>query len=217
MATDPYDLAELCDLAEVTPRTVRYYVQQGLLPSPGARGPGARYDRGHLDRLQLIKRLQREHLPLSEIRARLAGLSDHAVAALVREPPRPERHGGSALDYVRDVLAGRPAHHAPAVAPPLTPERRAAPARPSGEFTRLYELPPDALGSPAGAPPDAEIALGDPDANPPALPGPARSTWERVVLAPDVELHVRRPLSRAQNRLVDRLIEHARALFADPA
>jgi DNA-binding transcriptional MerR regulator len=41
MSTDTYDLAELCDLADVTPRTVRYYVQQGLLPSPGARGPGA--------------------------------------------------------------------------------------------------------------------------------------------------------------------------------
>jgi len=213
MATDSYDLPELCDLADVTPRTVRYYVQQGLLPSPGARGPGARYDRGHLNRLQLIRRLQREHLPLAEIRARLAGLSDDAVAALVRE--RAERHGGSALDYVRDVLAGRPTRR-PAAAPPA-PVRQSPPTRPPGEFTRLFELPPDALGSPAGAPPDAEITLGAADAASPVSPGPARSTWERVVLAPDVELHVRRPLSRAQNRLVDRLIEHARTLFADPA
>jgi hypothetical protein len=30
-----------------------------------------------------------------------------------------------------------------------------------------------------------------------------------------VELHVRRPLSRGDNKLVDRLIDHARTLFAE--
>ena len=38
--TDPrYSLTELADLAGVTPRTVRYYMSQGLLPSPGLRAP----------------------------------------------------------------------------------------------------------------------------------------------------------------------------------
>jgi hypothetical protein len=36
-----------------------------------------------------------------------------------------------------------------------------------------------------------------------------RSTWERIALTRDVELHVRRPLSRDQNRLVERLIQLA--------
>jgi hypothetical protein len=42
-----------------------------------------------------------------------------------------------------------------------------------------------------------------------------RSTWDRIPLAPDVELHIRRPLSREQNRQVERLIEAARDLFAE--
>jgi hypothetical protein len=48
----------------------------------------------------------------------------------------------------------------------------------------------------------------------PARPG-ARSTWERIELAPDVELHVRRPQSRAQNKLIDRLVQQARTLFSE--
>lgn len=43
---------------------------------------------------------------------------------------------------------------------------------------------------------------------------PARSTWERITLHPDIELHVRRPLARADQRRLDELLEHARRLFA---
>ncbi len=39
-----------------------------------------------------------------------------------------------------------------------------------------------------------------------------RSQWERIALTPDIELHVRRPLSRRDNRLVERLIAFARQL-----
>ena len=42
-----------------------------------------------------------------------------------------------------------------------------------------------------------------------------RSQWERIVLAPDVELHVRRPLSRTQNKQVDRLVTIARELLEE--
>ena len=51
-----YTLTDLADLAGVTPRTLRYYLSQGLLPAVGASGPGAKYDDSHLARLRLIKR-----------------------------------------------------------------------------------------------------------------------------------------------------------------
>src|SRR3712207_6888934 len=103
---ESFDLNELSEAAGVTPRTVRYYVQQGLLPSPGTRGPGTRYDRVHLDRLQLIRRLQRQHLPLAEIRRRLEALDDDGVReALVTPLDQSEVSPQStALDYVRDLL-----------------------------------------------------------------------------------------------------------------
>lgn len=153
------DLAELCDRTGVTVRTVRYYVQQGLLPSPGT-GPTARYGQEHLDRLQLIRRLQKEHLPLAEIRHRLDALDQRGVHALLQQAPAPR--GDSAADYVRSVLG------------------RSAPSPPS---------PP---------------------------PAPSRSQWDRIPLARDIELHVRRPMSRDDNRRLDRLIDAARRILNEP-
>jgi hypothetical protein len=42
-----------------------------------------------------------------------------------------------------------------------------------------------------------------------------RSQWERVTLAPDVELHIRRPLPRSIAKRVDRLVEIARDLLEE--
>ena len=88
-----YSLTELADLAGVTPRTVRYYLAQGLLPAVGQTGPGAKYDDRHLARLRLIRRLQTEHLPLAEIRRRLEGLAEDEIRELARtgEPEPPTR------------------------------------------------------------------------------------------------------------------------------
>jgi DNA-binding transcriptional MerR regulator len=166
------ELADLCAAADVTPRTVRYYIQQGLLPAPESRGPGAHYNEGHVARLRLIKRLQREHLPLGEIRKRVAPLSDGQVEALLDTPSR--KKDPTALGYIREVLEGRPAAAAPMRVAALLSEHRA----------RLHSAEP------------------------------AHSSWERITITPDIELHVRRPLTRDENRSVDRLLELARDLFA---
>jgi hypothetical protein len=42
-----------------------------------------------------------------------------------------------------------------------------------------------------------------------------RSQWERLSLSSDVELHIRRPLSRQQNRQLDRLLTFSRELFKE--
>ncbi len=192
MHDSAYTLSELCDLADVTPRTVRYYIAQGLLRSPGASGPGARYDDGHLARLRLIRRLQREHLPLADIRARLAALTDDEVIAEA-EVSAP---ADSALDYVRSVLATPLRVAKPAPPPAASPPPRHVDARPS-LLRRVAEVPLPGY--------DAE----------PIPPTPDRSHWERYALAPDVELHVRRPLTRSQNRAVTRLLEVARRLLEE--
>src|SRR4051812_27308447 len=104
---DRYSLTELADLAGVTPRTVRYYLAQGLLPAVGQTGPGSKYDGGHLARLRVTRRLQAEHLPLAEIRRRLETLDDGEIRDLADagEPPAPT---DTALEYLRTVLAGPP-------------------------------------------------------------------------------------------------------------
>ena len=61
---------ELAQRATVPTRTIRYYTQQGLLPSPQLRGRVGFYDETHVDRLRLIKELQEKRfLPLAVIRS----------------------------------------------------------------------------------------------------------------------------------------------------
>ncbi|MEP7345763.1 MAG: MerR family transcriptional regulator [Gemmatimonadaceae bacterium] len=209
MLTEPttYDLNELADAAGVTTRTIRYYVAQGLLPSPGTRGPGTRYDRGHLNRLQLVKSLQRQHLPLAEIRRQLESLDDVGVREALRSAPDAP-HPSSALSYVRGLLGKDAAH-------------------PGGDELRIgaLALPTPAPKSPARS--LAETLFGRSDRKEEAAPPPSeskpssvakqprRSIWDRLALSPDVELHVRRPLSREQNRQVDRLLDAARQIFSE--
>jgi hypothetical protein len=50
---------------------------------------------------------------------------------------------------------------------------------------------------------------------PPVEPPFQRSQWERITLAPDIELHVRRPLPRTTTKRVDRLVAIARDLFEE--
>ncbi len=68
-----YSLKELCRATEVTERTVRYYISEGLLPPSSGSGPFSRYGYEHWLRLQIIRRLKDNYLPLSEIKNLLAG------------------------------------------------------------------------------------------------------------------------------------------------
>jgi DNA-binding transcriptional MerR regulator len=197
--SDPrYSLTELADLAGVTPRTVRYYMSQGLLPSPGASGPGAKYDDSHLGRLRLVRRLQREHLPLAEIRQRLAGLDDTAIATLAEEPAAVADPQDSALDYIRRVLGP----------PRVQPSRHLSMKRLP---LRAYSLAAEPAAEPAVEAPIPNTLSVEP------APGRSfeRSQWERIPLAPDIELHVRRPLPRPLAKQVDRLVSIARDLLEE--
>ncbi|WP_437594946.1 helix-turn-helix domain-containing protein [Sorangium sp. So ce1000] len=82
-----YKLDELAGEAGVAPRTVRYYVQRGLLPAPEFRGKDTSYGREHLARLRAIKVLQQAHLPLEEIQARLAGAGVEEIERIAAGAP----------------------------------------------------------------------------------------------------------------------------------
>ena len=64
-------IAELAELGGVTRRTVRYYVQEGLLPAPRGVGRGDHYGEEHLERLVRIRSLQEKGLSLDEVRREL--------------------------------------------------------------------------------------------------------------------------------------------------
>ena len=53
-----YWISELADKTGVSNRTIRYYVEEGLLPQPEVRGKYAIFTDDYLHRLELIKALK---------------------------------------------------------------------------------------------------------------------------------------------------------------
>lgn len=86
-SADPiYPLADLCVLADMSPRTVRYYVQIGLVDRPEGETRAARYGAHQLEQLLLIKKWTAAGVSLERIRELL-----HGEEAPV--PPRPTAPG----------------------------------------------------------------------------------------------------------------------------
>src|SRR5690606_26032711 len=91
MDSQTLTLRELSDQVGIEPRTIRSYIQQGLLRGPEGLGPKAKYGPYHLGRLRAIKVLKEsEGKSLAEIRMLLVSAPDgevDAIAARFRETP----------------------------------------------------------------------------------------------------------------------------------
>ncbi len=113
--TERYSIDELSTLAGVTPRTVRYYIAQGLLGRPEGEKRGAHYLRRHLEQLLLIRRWTDAGLSLDRVRELIAGAPE--------DPPRRAVPPGSVEVWSRVTVAdGLEVHLEPGRAG-LTPEQ----------------------------------------------------------------------------------------------
>lgn len=82
-----YSIHELATLAGTSGRTVRYYIQLGLLDGPDGETRAATYGQRHLDRLVQIRKWQESGFTLEQIREAIAeGLKPSAAA---RRPAPP--------------------------------------------------------------------------------------------------------------------------------
>ncbi|HSO24645.1 MAG TPA: MerR family transcriptional regulator [Chondromyces sp.] len=100
-----YTLAEIEERTGFDKRTIAYYVQQGLVPKVGRRGPKTRYPQVFLERLQFVKLVRDTQdrgeigsLTLAEIRTILERLPEEMVGDVVagREPLQAVAFPGSA-------------------------------------------------------------------------------------------------------------------------
>jgi DNA-binding transcriptional MerR regulator len=239
MSEAVWTIGELAAAAEVTPRTIRYYTAEGLLPPPETRGKYALYGGDHLRRLRLIARLKAAYLPLNEIRARIEQLTPDQVAQLLGEyhhsqdEPAPTR----AADYIAQVLQNR------MVPPParIVTSEKASPAQGPEPFASEAPLAQTATrygNMPAPDPAMPMLQTGDMErADPPGgsmlsrlVSQPARSntpvgllqgsleqreTWQRVTLAPGVELHIQEPAAPGLRERIAELIHTAGQIFSD--
>ena len=90
MAEQTFNLDELAALVDLPRRTVRYYIQEGLLERPSGAGRGAHYGTRHLERLLEIRKWQNAGLSLERIRELLIGESEAEGPV---PPPRRRRAG----------------------------------------------------------------------------------------------------------------------------
>ena len=71
--TQTFSLDEIAALAELPRRTVRYYIQSGLIDRPQGVGKGAYYTQRHVEQLLFVRKWQ------------LAGLSLERIGELLRQ------------------------------------------------------------------------------------------------------------------------------------
>ena len=71
--TQTFSLDELCTLTDLSKRTVRYYVQIGLVNRPEGETRAAKYSPQHLEQLLLVKKWTAAGVSLDRIRELLQG------------------------------------------------------------------------------------------------------------------------------------------------
>ena len=192
---DALGIAELADRAGVTPRTVRYYVAEGLLPPPSGAGQRRVYLAEHLSRLRAIRRLKEAYLPLGEIRRRLSELAPDELDRLAADEAAVPT---SALEYLAGIQSPSPARHVHEPRPSAMPPTMASAGPP------LASLRPAEPAHLAAHPSEQTTGLAET-----ASGAPAETIWHRASLAPGVELHYQRTGDRRRDDVIAHLIRAA--------
>jgi DNA-binding transcriptional MerR regulator len=203
-----YTLNELTEATGITPRTVRYYVAEGLLPPPVAAGPRSYYSDVHLQRLRLIGYLKDAYLPLKEIRRRLQELGDDQIAdaiaelGIVEDNELAHEHMSREIHFAEDVVPPAPASSAAAKDLPrdlLEPQTWPFVASRPGEYADpVPQEPAWRLPRPI------KSARHDP------LPS---TTWRKLEIGDSAEFLVEERLYQRRKEQVDALIVWAQRIL----
>ena len=220
MDTATYSLHDLSEATGIEARTIRSYIQLGLLRGPDGAGRAASYGPYHLERLKAIVVLKDlDGLSLSEIRRRfLAASEDEVSTAAARFAGRPASFGkddgrDSTLAYVRQLRRkwahGKDRLRARYIGS-LGPQTEARPVISMGNDFK-EEQPP--LAAPERGVVPMAYALPSPEKEPiertRRLPA---EEWVRFTVTPDVELHIRGPVDVERRGFFERLAVRIRAL-----
>lgn len=188
----PWTMDRIAEMAGTPVRTIRFYISEGILPPPAGRGRMACYTQEHLDRLEIIRRLVAQRVPLAEIRTRIRSLSGAELRAILTEIRHKQEDEASARvrspkEYLSLLLARASFGHDAELSDP----HRRVPGEPDKTAGIMVagENPAPYLG---GFPEFTDRI------------GP--SSWFRYRLAPGVELHVSGTIGDRERDLVERIL-----------
>lgn len=209
-STEPLTLQELADQTGVEPRTIRSYVEKGVIPGPGSLGRGARYPRETLDRLKVLQLLRdaNRSLTLDQIRVLLHGIGPSQLRAIADGAMRigalidTDAAGSSplprtaAMDYLQSL---REASSDSRSRDRLSAVLMCAKApNPDDDRLPILEAAARALAQLAGTS---------------SSRGTRGESWYRISLTPDIELSVRGEFGTEQLAQLHRIGDSLRTLL----
>jgi len=194
MSGKEYLIQDLEQETGVSVRNIRYYTDEKLLPTPTYRGKQALYTPEHLKRLQLIQRMRDNHFPLSEIRAILHNLDENSLEKLLEYQDSYHQQLNTLADFKK----------------PLRPARTTREETVAYIDSLLGKQKPETSGQVPGQLSSQGIDFST-FRQSESLPG--GESWERITLAPGIELHVHQPVDPADLEHIRTLTETARTLF----
>jgi len=211
-----FSLEDLANLTDLTARTIRSYIEQGLVPGPESLGRHARYTDEHLHRLKAIHALRRQlGWTLADIRQLLLTLSPQAIEEIAEKgrlpdvpqdaPPKPA--STSALAYLKALQSTTDA-----IDETLGAIRHVMAAR-----TLSAAAPPGKASPPQADPADPvdrlRQGLEHLTRNQPVQRRARAETWRRIPVTPDVELHVRGVPEGIHLERLERIADHIRTIL----
>ncbi len=182
-----YSLEELARETELPPRTIRYYVQRGVLPPPLFRGPHTGYDRRYVDWLRFISARQAAGWSLDQI----------ALALHDLDPTTGRSRGFRTLTPADLRATPLPLHPARTLQPDPAP---AAPARPAPGLIP-GDLAATDVNSTVNPPPVVRVQA------------PAE-VWIRMPIAEGIDMWLRHETDAAQRLLQDVVLQAAQTAAA---
>lgn len=187
-------ISELAELTGVSTRTIRYYIEEGLLPQPEIRGKYAVFSDDYLIRLKLIKYLKDAYLPLREIKKRLEALM---------------------VPEMRDLLTRFEQDPARALAEleVYSTDKAAAATLESSKLDSAQDYISQVMQRNAPRLREEKISFNAPSSPAPQKYNFSQESWQRIDLAPGIELNIRQPQPATRRSQISELIEFARKLF----
>ena len=193
MKTAELTIEELANQSGLPLRTLRFYIQEGILQGPDTRGKFARYSQQHLDRIELIRRLKDLRTPIQEIKHMLENISEEELHQLLKyqdlvasqfsnlqvnqfKERRISEAGKSALDYIQNIF--------PDIAKDASADNRMTPRSPL-----------------------AQIAEGR------GMKRSRQETWRRIVIADGIEINIREPRNRNEEIKIEKIVKHMQNLI----
>lgn len=199
MSPDDYLINELAKQAGVSVRTIRYYIDEGLLPPPETKGRYASFGEEYLDLLELIRRLKDAFLPLKEIRERVVGLTHEQVRALLveldQEGQEPEKFlpftQPKEIHFMRDASVKQSL--------PIESNKK---MKLSSALDYVNQVLNTQDASSKYQQPSRAVRQGE--------------TWQRIRIVPGIELHVRISNDPLLSERVRNVVDYARDIFSKP-